>query len=81
MKNSTPPPSDPHFEWRRVTDANWALFPNHAREPVAYIISAIDGMCFLLIGAGRAGPYTKARAFDLGLAHALSRLARHKHAA
>jgi hypothetical protein len=64
-----------------VTDGNWALFPNHAREPVAHVTSASDGLYLLLIGAGRAGPYTKGRAFDLGLAHARSRLARHKHAA
>jgi hypothetical protein len=74
MKNSTPPPTDPHFDWRKVNDTNWALFPNQARSPVAHITPAIDGLYLLLIGAGRAGPYTKGRAFDLGLAHARSRL-------
>jgi hypothetical protein len=62
-----------------VSDFNWALFPNHARDPVAYITPAIDGMCFLLIGA--AGPYPKTRAFDLGLAHARNKLVGHKHCA
>jgi hypothetical protein len=74
MKNSIPPPSDPHFEWRKVTDGNWALFPYHARDPVAHITPAADGMYLLLIGAGRAGPYTKGRAFELGLAHARNKL-------
>ena len=81
MKNATPPPTDPHFEWRKVTDKNWALFPNHAREPVAHITSASDGLYLLLIGAGRAGPYTKGRAFDLGLAHARNKLVGHKQCA
>jgi hypothetical protein len=64
-----------------LTDGNWALFPNHAREPVAYITAAADGMYLLLIGAGHAGPYTKAQAFDLGLAHARNKLIGHKQCA
>jgi hypothetical protein len=81
MKNATPPPTDPHFEWRRVTDGNWALFPNHARDPVAHITPAADGLWFLMLGASRCGPHTRQHVFDLAIAYARSKLTRHKCAA
>jgi hypothetical protein len=79
MKNSTPPPAHPHFEWGRVTDNGWPLFPNHSRNPVAHVTPAAGGMWRLLIGAGRAGPFaTRQRAFLLGLEHARARLGRRR---
>jgi hypothetical protein len=75
-----PPPYDPFLRWQ-VRAGVWSLFLKPFNRRLAHLEPAGGGLYYLLIGAGRAGPYTKARAFDLGLAHARNKLVGHKHCA
>jgi hypothetical protein len=75
-----PPPYDPFLRWQ-VRAGVWSLFLKPFNRRLAHLEPAGGGLYYLLIGAGRAGPYTKGRAFDLGLTHASHKLAGHKHCA
>jgi hypothetical protein len=74
------PPYDPFLRWQ-VRAGVWSLFLKPFNRRLAHLEPAGGGLYYLLIGAGRAGPYAKTRAFELGLEHARNRLARHKRAA
>jgi hypothetical protein len=74
------PPDDPTLRWQ-VRAGVWSLFLKPCNRRLAHLEPAGGGLYYLVIGAGRAGPYAKARSFDLGLVHVRSRLARHKHCA
>lgn len=74
------PPDDPFLRWQ-VRAGVWSLFLKPFNRRLAHLEPAGGGLYYLLIGSGRAGPYAKTRAFELGLEHARNRLARHKHCA
>jgi hypothetical protein len=75
------PPDDPYLRWQ-VRAGVWSLFLKPCNRRLAHLEPAGGGLYYLVIGErSLAGPYSKARAFDLGRAHARSRLTRHKRAA